>query len=427
MTTMKSTRPLCLSTCCLFILSLALELNMATSAEPSHPNRIGANEGDANEGEWIPLFNGKDLDGWYTWLPSTGKNIDPKGVFKVEHGVLHILDIPVTNEQQEFGYVATDKEYSNYRLRFQYRWGSKRFAPRANQPRDSGLLYHFVGPDGIWPRSVECQVQEGDTGDFYLLGGTVLITTVESLNPGPRKYKEDGVTYETQPEFDQIIRSGTYDSVTDWNTVEVIVSGDTAVHVVNGSVNNRGTRMRQGDPSDPTNFMPLTKGRILFQAEGAEVFYRNIEWKPLPSNDDSSHKVLVFSKTAGFRHDSIPEGVAAIGRLGEQHNFRVDATEDAAVFNDISLSEYRAVVFLSTTGDVLDGSQQAAFEHYIRAGNGYVGVHSATDTEYGWPWYGALVGSYFNSHPVVQTAADSTRGPLAPFVGVTARSLGADR
>lgn len=115
-------------------------------------------------------------------------------------------------------------------------------------------------------------------------------------------------------------------------------------------------------------------------------------------------RVLVFSKTAGFRHDSIPEGVATVKDLGAQHGFAVDATEEAGAFTDAGLARYAAVVFLSTTGDVLDAAQQAAFERYIGAGGGYVGVHAAADTEYDWPFYGGLAGAYFQSHPAIQPA-----------------------
>lgn len=115
-------------------------------------------------------------------------------------------------------------------------------------------------------------------------------------------------------------------------------------------------------------------------------------------------RVLVFSKTAGFRHDSIPEGIAAIEQLGAEHGFAVDATEEAGDFTPDKLATYDAVVFLSTTGDVLNETQQAAFEGYIGDGGGYVGVHAAADTEYDWPWYGGLAGAYFASHPAVQPA-----------------------
>jgi cytochrome c len=110
-------------------------------------------------------------------------------------------------------------------------------------------------------------------------------------------------------------------------------------------------------------------------------------------------RVLVFSKTAGFRHSSIESGIAAIRRLGQENRFSVEPTEDAGAFTERNLRRFRAVVFLSTTGDVLNAKQQDAFERYIQAGGGWVGIHSATDTEYDWPWYGRLAGAYFTSHP----------------------------
>lgn len=114
--------------------------------------------------------------------------------------------------------------------------------------------------------------------------------------------------------------------------------------------------------------------------------------------------VLVFYKTAGFVHSSIPNGIAAIQKLGNENGFNVDTTNNAANFNDDSLKKYAAVIFLSTTGDVLNFRQEAAFERYIQSGGGFAGVHSATDTEYDWGWYGRLVGAYFNGHPVPQQA-----------------------
>ena len=110
-------------------------------------------------------------------------------------------------------------------------------------------------------------------------------------------------------------------------------------------------------------------------------------------------RVLVFSKTVAYRHASIPNGIAAIQKLGQENGFAVDATEDAGAFTQKNLRRYAAVVFLSTTGDVLDAAQQDDFERYLQAGGGYVGIHSATDTEYDWPWYGRLAGAWFNGHP----------------------------
>jgi hypothetical protein len=114
--------------------------------------------------------------------------------------------------------------------------------------------------------------------------------------------------------------------------------------------------------------------------------------------------VLLFTKTAGYRHKSIPAGIAAIEALAQWNGFRVDATEDASTFTDENLARYRVVVFLSTSGEVLDAPTQRAFERFIRRGGGFVGIHSATDTGYAWPWYGQLVGAYFQDHPAIQPA-----------------------
>lgn len=114
--------------------------------------------------------------------------------------------------------------------------------------------------------------------------------------------------------------------------------------------------------------------------------------------------VLVFSRTMGYRHASIPAGIEAIEEIGRLQGFTVESTEDPSWFADETLSRFGAVVWLSTTGDVLDGAQEAAFERYIRGGGGYVGIHAAADTEYDWAWYGGLVGAYFASHPEVQEA-----------------------
>jgi type 1 glutamine amidotransferase len=109
---------------------------------------------------------------------------------------------------------------------------------------------------------------------------------------------------------------------------------------------------------------------------------------------------LIFTKTAAFRHtDCIREGTAAIQDLADHRGFNADHTEDAGAFTDANLANYDVVIFLCTTGNVLDEEQQAAFERFIQGGGGYAGIHSASDTEYDWPWYGGLVGAYFLDHP----------------------------
>ncbi|MCC5906549.1 MAG: ThuA domain-containing protein [Balneolaceae bacterium] len=120
--------------------------------------------------------------------------------------------------------------------------------------------------------------------------------------------------------------------------------------------------------------------------------------------DGATFSVLVFTKTAGFRHDSIESGVEAVKTLGEENGFSVTHTEDSDYFTSDNLANYAVVLFLNSTMTVFDDDQRAAFKSYIQNGGGYAGVHSATDTEYDWPWYGELAGGYFESHPRVQTA-----------------------
>ncbi len=120
-------------------------------------------------------------------------------------------------------------------------------------------------------------------------------------------------------------------------------------------------------------------------------------------NTPARGRILLFSKTATFRHDSIPNAIACVRSLLADR-YDIDATEDASVFTAENLARYRAVVFLSTTGDILNDAQQTAFEGFIHNGGGYAGVHAAADTEHTWPWYGKLVGAYFKTHPKPQEA-----------------------
>lgn len=117
----------------------------------------------------------------------------------------------------------------------------------------------------------------------------------------------------------------------------------------------------------------------------------------------AQYRVLVFSKTAGFRHQSIPEGVAAVKKLGQENGFGVYVSEDANQFTDENLAKYDVVVLLCTTGTIFNDAQKAAFQKFVQSGKGVVGIHSATDTEYEWPWYNQLIGAYFLAHPRQQT------------------------
>ncbi|WDE95381.1 ThuA domain-containing protein [Lentisphaera profundi] len=120
--------------------------------------------------------------------------------------------------------------------------------------------------------------------------------------------------------------------------------------------------------------------------------------------ETSNNKLLIFTKTAGFRHDSIADGVKALKSMTENNSYLTDHSEDSSVFTDKNLKQYRAIIFLSTTGDILNNDQQLAFQRFIQAGGGFVGIHAASDTEYDWPWYMRLIGAQFSSHPQVQNA-----------------------
>jgi type 1 glutamine amidotransferase len=136
------------------------------------------------------------------------------------------------------------------------------------------------------------------------------------------------------------------------------------------------------------------------------------------AEEPTNPSVLLFSRTTGYRHDSIEDGIAALTQLAGARSWHLESTEDAATFTDEGLGPFDVVVFLSTTGDVLDDAQQQAFERFVRAGNGFVGIHAASDTEYDWPWYGELVGAYFRAHPAVQSASVSAEGSHPSIAGL---------
>ena len=147
---------------------------------------------------------------------------------------------------------------------------------------------------------------------------------------------------------------------------------------------------------------------------GLTLFILAAVGSPSLAKEDAKGRILVFVKTKGFRHKSIPHGKAALLALGREHQVHVDTTSDASFFTEETLQTYDAVVFLNTSGDVLNDAQQADFERYIQAGGGFAGVHAATDTEYDWPWYNKLVGAYFDGHPKQQNATVSIEKPSHP-------------
>ena len=117
--------------------------------------------------EFKPIFNGKDLEGWYTFLKSKGVRNDPDTVFSVQNGLLRITG-------KEFGYIVTERSFTDFHLVVEFKWGEKKYPPRENKVRDNGILYHVVQTDRVWPRSIECQIQEGDCGDFWLIDSVTI-------------------------------------------------------------------------------------------------------------------------------------------------------------------------------------------------------------------------------------------------------------
>lgn len=249
-----------------------------------------------------PLFNGKDFTGWY--LVSGSKRLvnDTNHLFSIHDGMVHMYKDAPDKSAQKFGYMVTEKEYSNYHLRFEYKWGTKKFGGKVNTKRDCGVLFHCIGPDGVWPKSVECQVQEGDTGDIFTVY-TRVTTTVDpaTTNTTPNVvtnetthvvktnhtsapyFKKDGVPY-VQGVSTSVRRvhhaEGDFEK-SGWNKVDIIVNGDSAHYLVNGKLDNGFTHLEHMVDG---KWVPLTKGKILFQQEGAEVYYRNIEIKELGSD-----------------------------------------------------------------------------------------------------------------------------------------------
>ena len=344
---------------------------------------------------------------WESYLQNQGAGSDPNGLFTVQpDGALHLLDIENTNDPQDFGYLGTRQSFRNYRIRFDYKLGNKTFVPRLNDPRSGGLLYHLSGSDQVWPTSLRYGIGESDVGLVEGLGGASFDSTV--FSPGSNIYQVAG-----QPDpgrSSALLPSSSPNLVGDWNTCECIVTHNESIHLLNGIVNNRTTQLTAGG-------LPITEGRIAFQVMGAEMQIRNIDLKPLVSTGGGpAFRVLVFSKTAGFRHDSIDEGITAVRELGRRNNFWVDATEDAAIFNDDELAQFKVVIFMNTSDSILNATQQAVFERYIQAGGGFVGVHGAVATHHSgdWPWYGGLAGAFFASHPAQQNATVDIVDPGHP-------------
>lgn len=217
-------------------------------------------------GQFTPLFNGRDLSGFDTFLRNRGLNRDPTHVFAVEKGVIHVSG-------REMGYIVTKQAFTRFYMRADFKWGKGTFGERAGQARDSGILYSIQGEDKVWPRSVEFQIKEGETGDFWMTDGAALTGSNGKRVTGPPGSARNIGHMGKGPTENTIgfrNSSGELEKPRgQWNTLELIVNGDVIHQYVNGKLANIGR-----DPSP-------TEGKILLQSEGAEIFFRNLQIAPL--------------------------------------------------------------------------------------------------------------------------------------------------
>ncbi len=237
---------------------------------------------------WKPLFNGKDLKGWTVHYASrTAADAPPPAtLFAVANGEIRTYPTQAAGTPQPNAYLETVADYQNYRLSLEYQWGEKKFPPRLEQVRDAGLLYnvHREIPAN-WPAGFEAQIQEGDTGDSWAVSSQLS----SFVDPKTRFYAlpENGgvpVTVGRNGEFQRTFHSRT-NEYPGWNTLEVIVRGDRATHLVNGLVNMRVSDMKGWDAAT-NSWVKVDHGRIALQAESAEIAYRNIRIRPLTNADD---------------------------------------------------------------------------------------------------------------------------------------------
>lgn len=217
-------------------------------------------------GPGLQLFDGKDLNGFDVFLKDTGLNSDANHVFAVEHGVIHVSG-------KQMGYIITKQEYSNYYLRAEFKWGEGTYGEREGKARDSGILYNIQGPNKVWPRSVEFQINEGCTGDFWMTDGAALTGRDGTRVTGPAggAYKIDRIN---KGPYENV--AGYRDPVNevekphdDWNVLELVNRNGHVWQYVNGKLANEGT-----------DAFP-TSGKILFQSEGSELYFRNLVLYPL--------------------------------------------------------------------------------------------------------------------------------------------------
>lgn len=235
---------------------------------------------------WQSLFDGRSLRGWRFFQEGMG-DADAQGAVAIRGGMLHFLGPRYRGETAPSGHISTERSYGNYHLRLEYRWGERRFAPRALQRRNSGLLYH-MGPatDRLFPPCVEFQIEEGDVGDAILIDTLGLHGPLLGGTPlWPSYFPGLPTEYETPIRAGGLARqwfrhAGDYERLEGWNSVDLIAFEDQAAHLVNGRIVNTVFRM-----VGPGGTVPLTEGRIALEFEQAEIFLRDVQMRPLSAGD----------------------------------------------------------------------------------------------------------------------------------------------
>jgi hypothetical protein len=261
------------------------------------------------ESGWTPLWNGRNLDGWTTWMRQPeprsevpglkrdaegkytepiGSGRDPLKIFTVVKDVDGRPAVRISGEV--FGELRTTRTFKNYQLRLRFKWGEKKWPPRdrPETPRDSGLLYHVHAAPGAggrtWARSIELQIQEHDVGDLYAIGSAIAVRSKPRPATQPALYDYDPAgewTFfsQSQGASGRCVKQPDNEKPTgEWNTVELIAFGEDSIHIVNGKVVMRLHGPLRIDGDVPA---PVTSGPIILQSEGAEVFYRDIEVRPI--------------------------------------------------------------------------------------------------------------------------------------------------
>jgi hypothetical protein len=256
--------------------ALATATRLGLTSEPSLP---------AYDGPWLPLFNGRNLDGWSFYQDGVGQK-DANNAILIEKGEVHMLGPRYRSAGTPFGHIATEAEYGDYHLRLEYRYGEIRYEPRLLAKRNSGILYHmYPQRDRIWPNSIEFQLEESDLGDAILinarcypgvdLGGTPAWPAQIPLEPRP---VFSTPSEPRQPlERQRVLKNGNFERLGQWNTVELLAIGNRAAHLVNGRIVASLYELEGQDVVDRNRYRPLTRGRIGLELECAEVFFRRIE------------------------------------------------------------------------------------------------------------------------------------------------------